>query len=58
MMDIYLAPMELIYEATHWYGALFPPVWFQVEKEAHICLTKRLQRTLNAIYWRLYPLMS
>jgi len=24
MMDIYLAPMELIYEATHWYGALFP----------------------------------
>ena len=25
-------------------------VWFRVEKEAHICLTKRLQRMLNAIY--------
>ena len=25
-------------------------VWFRVEKEAHICRTKRLQRMLNAIY--------
>ena len=31
MMDIYLAPMELIYEATHWYGALFPCSGFKLK---------------------------
>lgn len=35
MMDIYLAPMELIYEATHWYGALFPLYGFKL-KRRHI----------------------
>ena len=35
MMDEYLATYGTLYEATHWYGALFP-VWFQVEKEAHM----------------------